>query len=177
MKTTRTEIQARLEEIFSKKGFVEPGVAELQKAAGVSLRTLYRYFPSKMDMVVGALEYRHTRYLDFLAIDEPEPGSASILHLLKRLRKWMETFSPNGCLSVRALSAYPHTPEVINTVERHKQETILIMGKRSGRPDLAMELFLLHEGVSASWALAGEKSVEAAELVVLKLLRGVNHDT
>ena len=62
----REQIAASLEVAFSQQGFAEPSVAQLKTACGVSLRTLYKHFPSKEAMIVGALEYRHQRYLDFL---------------------------------------------------------------------------------------------------------------
>lgn len=71
MLTTKKQIASRLEQAFNTRGFAEPSVADLKEAAGVSLRTLYRYFPSKDAMVNWALDYRHARYLAFLAKDEP----------------------------------------------------------------------------------------------------------
>lgn len=176
MMTTKETIESCLEKIFSQRGFAEPGVAELKKAAGVSLRTLYRYFPSKMAMVIGALDYRHERYKAFLSDGEPLPGSESIVHLLHRLDKWMREYAPHGCLSVNALAAYPNNREVHDAVKRHKQETIQLMARRSGRQELALELFLIHEGVSAAWPLIGIQTIRAAEIAVLKLFNGGNHD-
>ena len=63
----KEQIASGLENALSQQGFVEPSVSDLQNASGVSLRTLYRHFPSKEAMVIGALEHRHARYLDFLA--------------------------------------------------------------------------------------------------------------
>ena len=102
MTPTKAQIVSRLEQTFNTRGFAEPSVVELQKAAGVSLRTLYRYYPSKEAMVIGALDYRHDRYLAFLAENEPPPGKASIIHLFGRLADWMTSNAPNGCLSLNA---------------------------------------------------------------------------
>ncbi len=174
--TTKDTIKSCLEQTFSQRGFAEPGVAELKKAAGVSLRTLYRYFPSKVAMVIGALNYRHVRYMEFLSDGEPLPGSESILHLLHRLDKWMQEYAPHGCLSVNALAAYPNNREIHNAVKRHKDETIQLMARRSGQRELALELFLIHEGVSAAWPLVGIQTIQAAKIAVLKLINGGNND-
>lgn len=56
---SQQQIAENLERAFSQKGFAEPSVAELKALSGVSMRTLYKYFPSKESMVVGALDYRH----------------------------------------------------------------------------------------------------------------------
>lgn len=60
---TREKIAAGLERAFASHGFAEPSVDTLRDAAGVSLRTLYRYMPSRADMVMAALEHRHRRYM------------------------------------------------------------------------------------------------------------------
>ncbi len=172
MSDTEETIKSRLEETFGKRGFALPGVAELKKAAGVSLRTLYRYFPSKEDMVIGALDYRHRRYTAFLAEGEPPPGKASILHLIRRLDDWMREFAPNGCLSVNALAAYPDHPAIHDTVKRHKDETLELITRRCGKEELGVELFLIHEGVSSAWPLMGRKTIEAAERAVDKIFEG-----
>lgn len=65
----KDQIAARLEALFSQQGFATPSVPEIKKASGVSMRTLYRHFPSKKAMVIGALNHRHARYLAFLATD------------------------------------------------------------------------------------------------------------
>lgn len=176
MTTIKQRIASRLERTFTRQGFVEPSVAKLKDAAGVSLRTLYRYFPSKEAMVIGSLDYRHTRYLAFLVDDEPLPGKDSIAHLFRRLTEWMQAYSPNGCLSLNALSAYPGNFDVRDSVKRHKNELIQMMARRSGRPALANELFLLHEGASAAWPLAGIQAIQAAETAALKLIDGGDDD-
>ena len=71
-----THIATSLEACFVERGFVEPGVDALRDAAGVSLRTLYKYFPSREAMVVGALDHRHERYLSFIVEEAPaDPGA------------------------------------------------------------------------------------------------------
>ncbi len=176
MISTKDQIAARLEQAFNKRGFAEPSVAELKTTAGVSLRTLYRYFPSKDAMVIGALDYRHARYLMFLSEDEPPPGKASIRHLFHRLAHWMTTYAPNGCLSLNALAAHPDNDEVRDSTKRHKQELIEMMARRSGRPEWSNELFLLHEGASAAWPVVGIQAVQSAEAAALKLINGEGDD-
>ena len=172
MTPTKAQIASRLEQAFNTRGFAEPSVAELQKAAGVSLRTLYRYFPSKEAMVIGSLNYRHARYLAFLAENEPPPGRNSIVHLFARLADWMATHAPNGCMSLNALASHPGNRVVRDSTMRHKNELIQMMARRSGQPELSNELFLLHEGASAAWPIVGTQAILSAEAAALKLIDG-----
>ncbi|MFT6914721.1 MAG: AcrR family transcriptional regulator [Motiliproteus sp.] len=166
------QIAARLEHAFSQHGFAEPSVAELKTAAGVSLRTLYRQFPSKQAMVMGALQHRHLRYFEFLAEGEPAPGIASMTHLFQRLAEWMKNHAPNGCMSMGAFAAFPGNQDIQDLVKHHKAEMIAVMARRSGREEVARELFLLHEGASAAWPLLGMDVIHSAEKAAVLLISG-----
>ncbi len=172
METLRRQIAFRLEQTFARRGFAAPGVAELKDAAGVSLRTLYRHFPSRDAMVIGALDHRHARYLDFLDREAPPPGPASIAHLFGRLDDWMRENASNGCLFVNALSAHPDNTAIRDAVAGHKREIRAVMGDRAGHPGLADRLFLLHEGATAAWSLLGTDAVRAARDAALALFDG-----
>ncbi len=52
----------------------------------------------------------------------------------------------------------------------------MLMGRRSGRTALSMELFLIHEGASAAWPLVGMEARRTAETAALKLMNGDNDD-
>ena len=55
MATRKEKIAGDLDRQFAEMGFAEQGVEALRAGADVSLRTLYKYFPSREAMVVGAL--------------------------------------------------------------------------------------------------------------------------
>ncbi|MGS0468180.1 TetR/AcrR family transcriptional regulator [Cobetia marina] len=126
------DIAARLEALFSQRGFAEPSVSELKAASGVSLRTLYRHFPSKESMVIGALQHRHERYLAFLEDEVPSDGAAALSHLYRRLGHWMKHEAPNGCMSINALAAFPDNRDVSDAVTRHKREPSIGLARAVG---------------------------------------------
>ncbi|MDH5917908.1 TetR/AcrR family transcriptional regulator [Vibrio splendidus] len=167
----REQIAASLEVAFSQQGFAEPSVAQLKTACDVSLRTLYKHFPSKEAMIVGALEHRHQRYLSLLLEDSPRSGYQAITHIFNKLQQWMEEYAPHGCLSMNALAAFPDNELINQVVIEHKKEVQALMAKQSQREDLASELFLLHEGVSSAWPVLGEEAVASAQNMVTKLLK------
>ena len=168
-----TLIASRLEACFAERGFLEPGVDALRDASGVSLRTLYKYYPSREAMVIGALEHRHGRYLSFIVEGAPASGPASIAHLFERIENWMTGECGTGCLFLNALAAHPSNSQIRDTVTRQKDETRALLGRCSGRPELAEALFLLHEGATAAWPLLGREAIRTARNSAMKLL-GVN---
>lgn len=171
MTDTATQIAARLEACFVQHGFLEPGVDALRDASGVSLRTLYKYFPSREDMVVGALEYRHDRYRAFVEADVPEVGPDAIDHIFNRIQEWIGAECGTGCLFLNALSAHPTNKKVRHVVDRQKAWTRSLFGQCSGRVKLADSLFLLHEGATVAWPLLGPGAFRTARSAAQQLLR------
>ena len=167
-----TQIAARLEACFVENGFQEPGVDALRDAAGVSLRTLYKYYPSREAMIIGALEHRHDRYLTFIQEGVPSSGKEAVEHFFNRIEEWMKQECGICCLFLNALAAHPSNDEIRKTVARHKDETRKLMAQLSGRPDLADQLFLLHEGATAAWTLMQGDAVNSARDSAIRLLEG-----
>jgi len=164
----KEQIAASLEQAFSELGFAEPSVGQLKTACGVSLRTLYKHYPSKEEMIVAALEHRHQRYLDFLLEASPEAGVHCLPHIFHRLGLWMKEYAPNGCMSLNALAAFPDNDLIKQTVSAHKNSVRQFFGTQSLREDLATELFILHEGVSSAWPIIGDEALQSAQRFIVK---------
>lgn len=166
----KEQIAAALEVAFSQHGFAEPSVAQLKTACGVSLRTLYKHYPSKEAMIVGALEHRHQRYLSLLLEEAPQSAQESIDHVFTRLQNWMEEYAPHGCLSMNAIAAFPDNELINQAVLDHKHEVRALLGQLSHNEALSTPLFLLHEGVSSAWPVLGQAAVASAKSTANTLL-------
>ncbi len=166
----REQIAAQLEQAFSQYGFAEPSVSKLKEACGVSLRTLYKYYPSKEEMIVAALQHRHERYLTFLVQNQASQGVEAVLEMFNQLETWMKEYAPHGCMSMNAISAFPDHPEITQAVQQHKLEVRELLGKKSLRPDLADSLFLIHEGVSNAWPVLGKQASQSAQQTIQILM-------
>ncbi|MEO9529694.1 TetR/AcrR family transcriptional regulator [Roseibium sp.] len=166
MKEPQEQIAARLEQVFWNRGFAEPSVPELRAGAGVSMRTLYRHFPSREAMILGALEYRHRRYLDYVRSGTVEPGLAAAEQLFDKLGGWMRLTEGKECLFRQAMSANPDSTDIESMVRRHKKELLGFFGALSGQDRFAATLYMLHEGVTACYAELGEAAVEDAKALV-----------
>ncbi len=175
MNVTRQKILAGLERAFAEDGFAEPSVSDLRDAAGVSLRTLYRHFPSRDEMVIGALEYRHQRYLSFLFDDLPTGQNKRLDAIFDRIDSWMSTNSPQGCIFQNALAAHPHSPELGNLLLEHKRDIGHRLAESIGLSDRAAEMRQIHEGGIQSWVFQREEAIKIARMQARALLdRGSN---
>lgn len=165
MTDTMTKIAAGLERAFASRGFAEPSVEDLRDAASVSLRTLYKYTPSRSEMVLAALEYRHRRYLSKVFDGMPDDPNAALDTLLDRVGNWMETETAHGCLFHGAVAADPGSARLRELLERHKSEVATCAAKVTGLVGCEIEILVILEGLTQAWALHGDTAVESAKLL------------
>ncbi|MGY5809045.1 TetR/AcrR family transcriptional regulator [Rhizobium sp. LEGMi198b] len=174
MTSRKEKIASDLDRQFAEMGFAEQGVEALRAGADVSLRTLYKYFPSREAMVVGALEYRDKAYFDWLA-GGPESGVDHVLHPIVRLGDWLREVANTGCLFLNALAEHPDSAPIRDVVLDHKERLAdeFRIRLQTIAPDkdidqLAETLFLLHEGMTQTARLHGRDRATAAALRAAK---------
>lgn len=170
MSATKIKIAEAASQLFAERGFAEPGVEAIREAAGVSIRTLYKHYPSREAMIVGALAHRHRRYLEHLRDGKPaQQGEGAVLHLFGRLKAWMESNDARGCLFVQALASHPISAAIHEEVERYKRDVRAEIAARLPRShrSLLPTLFLLHEGVTTAAPSIGaaKASTHATSLI------------
>lgn len=170
MRNTKQRIAEELERSFAEQGFAEQGVEALRAQADVSLRTLYKHFPSREEMIVGALEHRDRTYAEWLA-GGPEAGVDHVLHPLVRLGDWLGEVANTGCLFLNALAEYPDSAAIAQTVKAHKagiadqfRMRLAAVAPRADTRQLADTLFLLHEGMTQAARFQGRKKATEASL-------------
>lgn len=158
-----TRIAAGLERAFANEGFARPSVEDLRAAAGVSLRTLYRYAPSRDAMVHMALEHRHERYVERLFGDLPGEFELVLPVLVDRVAAWMSDEASHGCLFHAAVAAAPHEARLHALLDRHKSEVAARAARHAGLDEKrAVDVMLILEGLTQSWPLSGDAAVISA---------------
>lgn len=185
--TTKTShrIARDIERSFAEQGFAEQGVEALRAEADVSLRTLYKYFPSREAMIVGALEHRDRAYFAWLE-GGPDSGIEHVLHPLNRLGDWLGEVANTGCLFSNALADYPDSEAISAVVHAHKERLVTEFLNRLDRvrqgtdnQTLAEELFMLHEGMTQNAQLWGRKRVAQTALAAARAIisaAGIDED-
>ena len=162
MTDTATKIAAGLERAFVTHGFAEPNVETLRDAAGVSLRTLYKYTPSRDEMVLAALEHRHLRYLNHVFARLPEDGETAFGAIIDRISGWMATEAQHGCLFHAAVAAAPQDGRLVELLKRHKSEVAQRAAKAVHLEDQVTDIAFIFEGLTQSWPLLGDEAMNSA---------------
>lgn len=163
MSEQKSKIAAGLEREFAARGFAEPSVEDLRDASGVSLRTLYKYLPSRDEMVYAALEHRHHRYLAHI-FDGLEPGQSETLNtVIERIADWMKKEASHGCLFHSAVAAAPADDRLRNLLIRHKAEIADKVSRIANLPGKQTDIVLVLEGLTQSWPLQGQAAVDSAK--------------
>lgn len=166
MSDIATKIAAGLERAFATRGFSDPSVEDLRDAAGVSLRTLYKYAPSRDAMVHIALEHRHQRYIRHVFSSSSDQATQPIDTTLERIADWMTTEASHGCLFHSAVASAPDDLALRHLLERHKAEICQLALTRSGAPLQESDLMVIIEGLIQAWPLRQTEALVSAKRLV-----------
>lgn len=160
-----TKIAAGLERAFAARGFSEPSVEDLREVARVSLRTLYKYAPSRDAMVHMALEHRHRRYINHVFGDPKHKAAQSIDTTLDRIADWMKTEASHGCLFHAAVASAPDDQELRSLLERHKSEVCNLALAISDERVIETDLMIIIEGLTQAWPLYKDAALTSAKRI------------
>lgn len=176
----RTEMIAGASRIFDLEGFRGVGIDRVIEPSGVSTRTLYKHFGSRDGLVLAVLEARHASFMQQLTAksDNGDP----IGSLFDTLHQWMAEQGARGCMLLRARSEYASASEaVVTLVQQQKKDFLEEVSRRialalgHGDESLALQIWLLFEGATASASVASITVVDEAKraaLLLLNLARG-----
>lgn len=157
-KTILEAVEAQVD----RNGFMASGMDWLTAAAGVSSRTLYKHFGSKIGLMAAVLDERDRRFRSCL--DVPTVDA-----LFAALEDWIRIEGARGCLFLRALGETGgDRPEIVAAVQRQKaflRERIGdIVRSQLDEPqeNLVNQLLVLFEGATAAAAYRGPEAASAA---------------
>ncbi|MFT7445567.1 MAG: AcrR family transcriptional regulator [Glaciecola sp.] len=171
MTDLQSQIDAGLEQAFATYGFAEPNIETLRNATGVSLRTLYKYVPSRQEMILRALEYRHHRYMAHVFAETTQPDGMPLEGIVDRVDQWMKAEATHGCLFHAAVASAPQDDKLRALLDRHKAEMAQRTAEVSGLQGHEGEISIIIEGLMQSWPLRGPEAVTAAKTLCAILLQ------
>ena len=159
----RKKIAGGLERAFAAQGFAAPSVEDLRDAVGVSLRTLYKYAPSRDAMIRLALEHRHQRYLTHVFGDTSGSARQGLDETLDRVANWMRTEASHGCLFHAAVAYAPGDPELRRLLETHKTDIAQLAVAKAGTDMNLSDFMVVIEGLTQAWPLSQDAALTSAK--------------
>jgi AcrR family transcriptional regulator len=106
--------------LFYREGIRSTGVDRIIAEAGVTKMTFYRHYPSKNDLIVAFLDYRHRIWMTWFQ-DALQRHGNSPLAIAPVLQEWFTDPAFRGCAFINALGEVgPSMPGVVQRVIQHK---------------------------------------------------------
>jgi AcrR family transcriptional regulator len=135
----RDRLIAAAQPEFAVRG-VDASLERIARGAGVAIGTLYRHFPTRLDLLVAAFERRLQEFLDgadaAVQIDDPWDGFVAYLENLFRVQAGDRGF--NDFLSRR----FPGSPEIERVHDQMCRQIDDVLGRAQDagrvRPDIAL---------------------------------------
>lgn len=168
MDKKRDIIQAA-ERLFYSNGFHATSTDRICAEAGVSTRTLYRYFPSREALTEAVMEARQTRFFGALpAAGQPE----SIARLFTELGKWMREYGASGCFFLKAWGEYTGEDASLSAQAlsfRHALRNYIAASLHD--QTLVNAVWMLFEGAITSAIIIGPAAADDASRAMEMLLQ------
>lgn len=172
--STRDKIFATARELFYREGFNAVGIDTIAAAAGVAKTSLYRWFPSKDQLIVAVLESLHDDFWkQWESVAERHEGNAAdeLRAQLEWIGKWITDPRSCGCPLLNAAAEFrePSHParDVVLRSKQLLRRRLLQLSMAIGAADpqlLADQLVLLIDGAFADSQALG-KTGPAASLM------------
>ncbi|MCA9904022.1 MAG: TetR/AcrR family transcriptional regulator [Anaerolineae bacterium] len=168
--TARDQILETAAALFFREGFRAVGVDTIIKQADVAKMTLYRYFPSKDDLIVAYLQDSNEKFWAWFADATAGAGDprAQIVAFFKALARLVTTPTCYGCPFLNAIVDFPDDSHPGHQVAlEHKQAVrarFYDLAREAGAhtPDvLADQLLLLMDGAFMAVRMFGVRNPAA----------------
>lgn len=188
-KNLQQRILQAASELFYSQGIKATGVDAIVKQAGTNKMTLYKYFPSKDDLVVAFLRKRDEDFRTWFVeqIDrKAEQPKDKLLAVFEVIGEWLEIPEFRGCAFINAAAEFPLEGNPVHQVsaEFYDQFRNYMSGLAAQcgivSPDsLALQLSLLVEGAIVSEQMkrhsgSAEQARQAAMVLIESSMRNTN---
>ncbi|WP_017529006.1 TetR/AcrR family transcriptional regulator [Pseudomonas fluorescens] len=177
---TRDIILDVTEKLLYRHGIAATGMDFLVKTAGVSRKSIYRYFANKDELVMAALQRRDQRWMDWLRgeVERVDNSGERLLALFGALKTWFASADFRGCafINTSGETGDPHDP-VRLLAKAHKQklfEYALELCQVHGTPEperQAAQLLILIDGaITVALVMGDSTAADNAQCMARTLL-------
>lgn len=174
----RTAVLEAAEKLFYGKGIQAVGMDEIRTVAGVSLKVIYKLFPSKDVLVAEVLAIRDRRWTEGLHkyVDRAPDPERKVLAVFDWLDEMFAENDFRGCSFINSYGELGATsPTVAQAAQHNKscyQDEVNALVADAGLPrSVAVQIGLLTEGALATAAILGPDGVadgarQAAQVLI-----------
>lgn len=156
----RNDIIQAAERLFYDNGFHATSTDRICREAGVSTRTLYRYFPSREQLTEAVMQARQQR---FFADLRPAEDPLAIHTLFTVLGDWMEAYGTGGCFFLKAWGEYAQESVRLSALAldfRYQLRAYITACVHDAA--LADAIWMLFEGAITSALIVGAQAAQRA---------------
>jgi AcrR family transcriptional regulator len=108
--------------LFYREGTRATGIDRVIAKAGVTKVTFYRQFPSKNDLILAFLEYRHLRWMAWF-VDALQRHGQTAEALAPALAEWFCDDSFRGCAFINSVGELgARRPDIVEVAQRDKRK-------------------------------------------------------
>jgi AcrR family transcriptional regulator len=170
---TREHVLRVAGQLFYQRGIHATGVADVIAAADCGKQALYRIFPSKDDLVAAYLDRQATereRRVEAAELAAGDDPATRLVAVTAELAAWVGHPGFHGCAMRNYLREHPAGGTAATAVAedflRHSRARVdrLAAAAQAG-PNLARQVWLVHEGLYGSHRATPADRAAAVELV------------
>lgn len=177
---TRQKLLATTERLIYAGGIGATGMDLIVKTSGVARKTIYRYFPTKEDLVAEALRQRDIRWMRWFVDGSrraPTPAGR-LLRTFTMLQEWFNTADFRGCAFINAAGEIGDANTPIRKVAKDHKVNLQVFLRElaveygAADPDaLALEFLILIDGaITLALVMDNKDAARAAREIARKLL-------
>jgi AcrR family transcriptional regulator len=182
-KGAKDKLLEAAKELFYTGGIHATGIDKVIETAGVTRMTLYKYFPSKDDLILAVLELKSSEVLEQTRMRvEAAPGTAGdkIMALFMILQQFTEGDGFCGCTFTNAVAEYSDPSHPVHAAAAKHTEAargyLIELCRAAGAKEpelLADQLSILLKGAVVLTAMEGScQIIHAARAAAVALITG-----
>lgn len=178
---TRDIILDVTEKLIYRHGIAATGMDFLVKTAGVSRKSIYRYFANKDELVLAALQRRDERWMQWLRseVERSEGTGERLLALFDALKAWFGSADFRGCAFINTSGETGDPQDPVRLLAKaHKQKLLeyaLELCQAHGSADAerqAAQLLILIDGaITVALVMGDSTAADNAQQMARTLLK------
>ena len=177
---TRDIILDVTEKLIYRNGIAATGMDLLVKTAGVSRKSVYRYFANKDELVIAALQRRDERWMHWLRreVERSDGSGERLLALFSSLKTWFGSAGFRGCAFINTSGETGDAQDPVRLLAKaHKQklfEYVLELceahGTRDPQRQAAQLLILIDGAITVALVMGDSTAADNAQSMAQTLL-------